>query len=206
MAKKILQIFLLVIAIALLGFFLFAPAYVDKSSNKVTMAGTATKNDWYDSIPFIADLHCDELLWDRDLLKKIDYGHVDVPRMQQANMAFQVFTIVSKVPAGINIEKNDDNSDQIALLSFAQLRPVSNWFSIKARALNQCQTLHDFAKESNGQLRVITSRQELQQFITDRKTNPKLTSGMLGLEGAQPLEGNLNNLQEFYNVGVRYIG
>lgn len=204
--KKFLKILLIIIAVALLGFFLFAPSYVDKSSNKVTMAGAATKNSWYDSIPFIADLHCDELLWDRDLLKKIDYGHVDVPRMQQANMAFQVFTIVSKVPAGINIEKNDGNSDQIALLSFAQLRPVSNWLSIKARALNQCQTLHDFAKESNGQLRVITSRHELQQFINDRKKNPKLTSGMLGLEGAQPLEGNLNNLQEFYNIGVRYIG
>ncbi len=206
MTKKNLQIFFIIIAIVLLGFFMFAPAYVDKSSNKVIIAGAATKIGWYDSIPFIADLHCDELLWDRNLLKKIDYGHVDVPRMQQANMAFQVFTIVSKVPAGINIEKNDGNSDQIALLSFAQLRPVSNWFSIKARALNQCQTLHDFAKESNGQLRVITSRNELQQFITDRKTNPKLTSGMLGLEGAQPLEGNLNNLQEFYNIGVRYIG
>lgn len=204
--KKFLKILLIIIAFALLGFFLFVPTYLDKSSNQVTITGAATKNGWYDSIPFIADLHCDELLWDRNLLKKIDYGHVDVPRMQQANMAFQVFTIVSKVPAGINIEKNDGNSDQIALLSFAQLRPVSNWFSIKARALNQCQTLHDFAKESNGQLRVITSRNELQQFITDRKTNPKLTSGMLGLEGAQPLEGNLNNLQDFYNIGVRYIG
>ncbi|MBI3221208.1 MAG: membrane dipeptidase [Bacteroidetes bacterium] len=206
MLKKFFKILLIIIAVALLGFFLFVPSYLDKSSNKVTIAGAANKNGWYDSIPFIADLHCDELLWDRDLLKKIDYGHVDVPRMQQANMAFQVFTIVSKVPAGINIEKNDGNSDQIALLSFAQLRPVSNWFSIKARALNQCQTLHDFAKESNGQLRVITSRNELQQFITDRKTNSELTSGMLGLEGAQPLEGNLNNLQEFYNTGVRYIG
>lgn len=206
MLNNFFKILLTIIAVALLGFFLFAPSYVDKSSNKVTMAGAATQNSWYDSIPFIADLHCDELLWDRDLLKKIDYGHVDVPRMQQANMAFQVFTIVSKVPAGINIEKNDGNSDQIALLSFAQLRPVSNWFSIKARALNQCQTLHDFAKESKGQLRVITSRHELQQFINDRKTNPKLTSGMLGLEGAQPLEGNLNSLLEFYNIGVRYIG
>ncbi len=206
MSQKFFKILLIIIAVALLGFFLFVPTYLDKSSNKVTITGAATKNGWYDSIPFIADLHCDELLWDRDLLEKIEYGHVDVPRMQQANMAFQVFTIVSKVPAGINIEKNDGNSDQIALLSFAQLRPVSNWFSIKARALNQCQTLHDFAKGSNGQLRVITSRNELQQFITDRKTNPKLTSGMLGLEGAQPLEGNLNNLQDFYNIGVRYIG
>jgi microsomal dipeptidase-like Zn-dependent dipeptidase len=29
---------------------------------------------------------------------------------------------------------------------------------------------------------------------------------MLGLEGAQPLEGDLANLDEFYKAGVRYIG
>jgi membrane dipeptidase len=204
--KKFLKILLFILIIAIAGFFLFVPRYLDQTSNKVTQSGAPVKNDWYDSIPFIADLHCDELLWDRNLLKKIDYGHVDVPRMQQANMAFQVFTIVSKVPAGINIEQNDDKSDQIALLSFAQLRPVSNWFSIKARALNQCKTLHEFAAESDGKLRVITSKTDLQKFISDRAKNKSLTSGMLGLEGAQPLEGDLANLDEFYKAGVRYIG
>jgi microsomal dipeptidase-like Zn-dependent dipeptidase len=204
--KKFLKTLLFILIIAIAGFFLFVPRYLDQTSNKVTQSGASTKNEWYDSIPFIADLHCDELLWDRNLLKKITYGHVDVPRMQQANMAFQVFTIVSKVPAGINIEQNDDKSDQIALLGFAQLRPVSNWFSIKARALNQCKTLHEFAAESDGKLRVITSKIDLQKFISDRAKKKSLTSGMLGLEGAQPLEGDLANLDEFYKAGVRYIG
>jgi microsomal dipeptidase-like Zn-dependent dipeptidase len=157
-------------------------------------------------IPFIADLHCDELLWDRDLLKRVDYGHVDLPRMQQANMAFEVFTIVSKVPAGINIEKNDGNSDQIAWLSFAQLRPPTNWFSIKKRALKQCENLHEFAARSEGQLRVVATKKELQQFIVDRQKKHSLVAGMLGLEGAQPLEGDLDNLDKFYESGVRYIG
>jgi membrane dipeptidase len=204
--KIFLKILLFILLFAIAGFFLFVPRYLDQTSNKVTLSSPQVKNEWYDSIPFIADLHCDELLWDRNLLKKINYGHVDVPRMQQANMAFQVFTIVSKVPAGINIEQNDGNSDQIALLSFAQLRPVSNWFSIKERALNQCRTLHEFANESDGRLRVITSKTDLQKFISDRAKNKSLTSGMLGLEGAQPLEGDLANLDEFYKAGVRYIG
>lgn len=204
--KKFLKILLAILVVAVVGFFLFVPRYLDQTSNKVTLSTPHAKNNWYDSIPFIADLHCDELLWDRNLLKQINYGHVDVPRMQQANMAFQVFSIVSKVPAGINIEQNDGSSDQIALLSFAQLRPVSNWFSIKERALNQCKTLHEFADESDGQLRVITSKSDLQKFISDRAKNKSITSGMLGLEGAQPLEGGLTNLDEFYKVGVRYIG
>jgi len=126
--------------------------------------------------------------------------------MQKANMAFQVFTIVSKVPKGINIEKSGSHSDQIGLLSFAQLQPPANWFSIKKRALYQCRALHGFAKKSEGQFRVIANKKELQQFITDREKNHLLTSGMLGIEGAHCLENDLDNLDEFYKAGVRYIG
>ncbi len=189
--KKIVKIVGAVIAIVVIAFFIITPTYIDKSENKVVLAGPFIKNQWYDSIPFIADLHCDELLWNRNFLKQAGYGHVDLPR---------------KVPRGINIEQNDGNTDQIALLSFAQLRPLSNWFSIKERALNQCSNLRGFAEDSNEQFRVVTSKSELAKFIIDRKSNHLLTAGMLGLEGAQPLEGDLNNLNEFYKAGVRYIG
>lgn len=204
--KKILFFVLALLGIVIILFFIFVPSYIDRSKNTVSILSPHVKNPWYDSIPFIADLHCDELLWDRDLLEEIDYGHVDLPRMQKANMAFQVFTIVSKVPFGINIEENDSNSDQIALLSFAQLRPPSNWFSIKQRALNQCHELHNFEQRSEGKFRVIETKADLKRFISDRKSNHSLSSGMLGLEGAQPLEGDLSNLDEFYHAGVRYIG
>lgn len=204
--KKILFFVLTLLGIVIILFFIFVPSYIDRSKNTVSIPPPHVKNQWYDSIPFIADLHCDELLWDRDLLKEIDYGHVDIPRMQKANMAFQVFTIVSKVPFGINIEENDSNSDQIALLSFAQLRPPSNWFSVMQRALNQCHELHNFEQRSEGKFRVIETKGDLEKFISDRKGNHLLSSGMLGLEGAQPLEGDLANLDEFYRAGVRYIG
>ncbi|GHN00102.1 dipeptidase [Cytophagales bacterium WSM2-2] len=204
--KKILKFIGIVIGVVVIGLFVFVPQYIDKLKNKVTLAGPFAKNAWYDSIPFIADLHCDELLWDRNLLQKIDYGHVDLPRMQQSNLALQVFTVVSKVPFGTNYEKNNDNSDQIALLSFAQRKPPSNWFSIKKRSLRQCEMLQDFASSSQGKLRIVKNRGDLVKFIEDRKSNRELVAGMLGLEGAQPLEGDINNLTEFYEAGVRYIG
>ncbi|MCI4442361.1 MAG: dipeptidase [Lentimicrobium sp.] len=205
--KKILKIIVELLLVVALIAFIFGPKYIDQSKNKVTLATDFPKSAILDSIPFIADLHCDALLWDRNFLKKNNYGHVDLPRMQQANMAFQVFTIVSKVPKGINIEKNDANaSDQIALLNFLQLNPISTWFSIKNRALHQCESLHNFADKSEGQFRVITNKKEMNQFIVDRGKNHKLTSGMLGIEGAHCLENDLNNLDEFYKAGVRYIG
>lgn len=204
--KKVVRRNLLGLSVVLVVFFGAIPGYIDQNKNSVSTVPPHPKPAYYDSIPFIADLHCDELLWDRDLLKEISYGHVDLPRMQRANMALQVFTVVSKVPYGINIEQNESTSDQIALLSFVQLRPPSNWFSVKKRALQQCENLADFAEASEGKLRVIKSRGDLERFMADRAKDHSITSGMLGLEGAQPLEGNLDNLRTFYDAGVRYIG
>jgi membrane dipeptidase len=203
MIKKILIGLLVVLVVGLTVFFSFAPRYFDSNMNKVTHVAPLSYSDEYNDLPFVADMHCDMLLWDRDFFESHAYGHVDLPRMQKANMAFQAFTIVSKPPRNQNIQSNDSTTDQIALLSFAQLRPVSSWFSIKDRALQQCSKLHEAAKKSDGQFRVITNQSELKQFVADRNTNKKLTSGMLGLEGAQCLENNLNNLEVFYNAGVR---
>ncbi|CAH0993907.1 hypothetical protein EMA8858_00012 [Emticicia aquatica] len=204
--KKLIKIASAIVLLIAIIFFSFAPQYLDKSMNKVVLRETFPKNSFYNSISFIADLHCDALLWDRNFLNQHDYGHVDLPRMLQANLAFQVFTIVSKTPRGINIEKNDDHTDQVALLNFAQLKAPANWFSIKTRALNQCNDLHDFAQNSNGKFRVITNKKELQQYIDDRQKNHNLAAGMLGIEGAHCLETELNNLDEFSKAGVRYIG
>ena len=207
MLKKILIFVTLSISVAAIIFFGFVPQYIDKKSNTVKVEIKKNqKSDWYDSIPFIADLHCDMLLWDRDFFERHTYGHVDLPRMQQSNMALQIFTVVSKVPKGINIEKNDDKTDQIALLSFGQLLPPRTWFGIKERALYQCQQLKNFALKSNNQFRIITSQSELKKFMADRLANNRLTAGMLGLEGAHCLEYNLDNLYKFYKAGVRYIG
>ena len=206
MLKKLRNAFLIIVAIGFVVLFGFVPSYTDKSMNKVTTTYTGSQSNTYQSLPFIADLHCDMLLWDRNFLEEHDYGHVDLLRMQKANMAFQIFTIVSKTPRGINIEQNSDETDQIALLSFAQLRPPTNWFSIKARALNQCNELYKAAEESKGAFRVVSTQNELQQFITDRAKDRSLTAGMLGLEGAHCLEGDINNLKTFYDAGVRYIG
>lgn len=205
--KKFLRYFLALFILISIIFFGFVPKYFDKSTNTVTQKMVDFKADTsYTNLSFIADLHCDALLWNRDFFTKHDYGHVDLPRMQAANMALQVFTIVSKTPRGINIEQNDDKTDNVALLSFGQLQPIKNWFSIKARALWQAAQLHNFASKSAGAFRVISSQNELRSYIADRTKNSKLTAGMLGVEGAHCLENDLNNLNEFYKAGIRYIG
>ena len=207
MLKKILRASLFILIFLSVVFFAFGPDLADRLINRTWhSSGPADKNGWYDSIPFIADLHCDALLWNRNLLIRHNYGHVDVPRMQEANVALEVFTVVSKTPVGINYDKNGDKTDQIKLLSIAQLRSPEDWFSLKARALHQCEQLHRFAKDSKGDFRVITNKRELEKYIADRSANHHLTAGLLGIEGAHCLEGDLHNLNDFYDAGVRYIG
>jgi microsomal dipeptidase-like Zn-dependent dipeptidase len=180
---------------------------LDRGINRtIHKTSAADKNAWYDSIPFIADMHCDALLWNRNLLQHHNYGHVDIPRMQEANVALEIFTVVSKTPRGINYDSNTDKTDQVASLAFAQLRAPADWFSLKSRALHQCEQLHKFAEKSDGDFRVITSRKELEQYLKDRSNNRQLTAGMLGIEGAHCLEGDIANLDTFYKAGVRYIG
>jgi microsomal dipeptidase-like Zn-dependent dipeptidase len=207
MLIKIFKILLVIFILAAIIFFGFVPRYIDQSKNVVALkVNNPEKQSWYDSIPFIADLHCDALLWDRNLSEEHNYGHVDLPRMLKANMAMQVFTIVSKTPKGINIEQNDDKTDNISLLSFAQLQPMNTWFDLTKRAINQCRQLYNYANKSDGSFRVLTSKKELQQFITDRKTNHNISSGMLGVEGAHCLNNNISNVYKLYQEGVRYIG
>ncbi len=207
MLKKIIRAVFIFLLLFGIFFFAVVPNLVDRYINRTLhTSGPADKISWYDSIPFIADLHCDALLWNRNLLEHHNYGHVDVPRMQEANVALEVFTVVSKTPVGINYDKNSDKTDQIKLLSVAQLRSPEDWFSLKARGLHQCEQLHRFAEKSNGDFRVITNKHELLEYIIARSHNRRLTAGLLGIEGAHCLEGDINNLKDFYSAGVRYIG
>ena len=53
----------------------------------------------------VADWHVDSLLWNRDLMERSNRGHVDVPRLEEGGVAIQMFTTVTKTPAGLNIDR-----------------------------------------------------------------------------------------------------
>jgi membrane dipeptidase len=122
-----------------------APA-VDNHLNDVSAnplaAVSAEAQKIYDHLPFIADLHCDALLWKRPLHKQLKRAHVDLPKLQQGKVDLQVFTVVSKSPAGLNFDSNDSKSDQLTYLNIAQARPIKAWFSLKNRVGAQSIALH----------------------------------------------------------------
>jgi microsomal dipeptidase-like Zn-dependent dipeptidase len=154
----------------------------------------------------VADLHADTILWDRDLLRRSRRGHVDVPRLQEGNVALQGFTVVTKTPRHQNIESNDDRSDNVTLLVMAQRRRPAVWFSLRERALDQARRLAAAAARSGGALTLVRSRTDLESYLRRRVSTGGLTAGFLGLEGAHALEGDLANVDVLFAAGFRMIG
>ncbi|WP_291787620.1 dipeptidase [Cecembia sp.] len=208
--KKIILFLIILFVLYWLGT-MTVPSMIEKSSNTVKEAAPYEVSEQamqlYQSLDFVADLHCDALLWGRDLTQKANFGHVDFPRMQEANVALQVFTIVSKSPKGQNMDFNRaDAQDNITLLNIVQGRPISNWFSLINRTMYQSKKLQDFANEFGEEFILIKSSADLERLIQARKSNQKVIGGLLGIEGAHALEGSMENLEKVYEAGVRLIG
>jgi membrane dipeptidase len=142
----------------------------------------------------------------QDLAQLADYSHVDLPQLIQGNVALQVFTVVTKVPMPLKLEGNGSGRDNITKLAILQRWPIGAWFSLKARALHQAQQLKTLEKRSSGQFRVIQTAADLTQYLQQRTTQPAIVAGLLGLAGAQALEGKIENLDRLYDAGFRLIG
>jgi membrane dipeptidase len=187
----------------------FGTGFVDRQFNSISYHGiqsiSANTKALHNSLT-IADLHADSLLWGRDLLKTGGYGHLDIPRLIQGNVALQVFTIPTQVPSSLRMEGNSDRSDDITKLAIFQRWPFSTWFSLTNRALYQAERLKTFAANSKGKFTIMTSRQELDRYLTTRQNSSQITAGLLGMEGAQALEGEFEHVDRFYEAGFRLIG
>lgn len=211
-AGKLKIFFLTIISLLLIVYYVVLPKYashMDASVNKIINTerhfGVNAKTQTFHDSLIIADLHADFLLWDRDFLTKNDYSLVDLPRMQEGNLSLQAFTIVSKVPKGINIHKNTADTDQITLLALAQHWPLKTLSSLRERALFQSRKLHDFSEKSSGGFTIIKTKSDLANFTSARTEGRKLTAGFLGIEGAQVLEGDIANVKVMFDAGFRMM-
>jgi membrane dipeptidase len=210
MVKKLLRLGLVLLFCSVIFFFVAAPPLVELALNRVTGAPPAVPErarELHRRL-FVADLHADSLLWGRDLLERGARGHVDVPRLIEGNVALEAFTVVSAVPniLTMNIERNDGPGPTVTLLALAGRWPRATWGSLKERALYQARRLHEFAAQSGGRLTLIKTRDDLARYVVRRRSQPAITAGFLGLEGAQVLEGDAANVDVMFDAGFRMIG
>src|SRR5690606_14625533 len=159
------------LALAVIGFFTVLPAWIDRHMNRLAPnpppPATGAAAALHQRLN-VVDLHADPLLWKRNLVTSRGRGHIDLERLQQGNVALQVFSSVTKIPRGINYERNRSDSDQLPLLAIAQLQPASTWRSLLHRSLFHAEKLHRFEEESEGRLRIIRTVQDLDALLADR--------------------------------------
>jgi membrane dipeptidase len=153
---------------------------------------------------FIADLHSDSLLWKRNLLRRSEIGHMDVPRLQEGNVALQVWSATTKSPAGLNYERNEASSDDITRLAIASLWPPRTWGSLYERAVYQLDKLK--ALDAASEVRLLTNRQELRELVAERERGGRAIGALYLIEGAHPLEGDVANLDRLFEQGLRIVG
>jgi microsomal dipeptidase-like Zn-dependent dipeptidase len=188
--------------------FVAAPSLVERDHNGTLRSGPYRVSEAARTLHgrlVVADLHADTLLWSRDLLARGARGHVDVPRLVEGGVALQAFTVVSKLPHGVNIERNDASSDDITLLALVERWPPATWRSLKERALYQAARLHDAAARSGGRLSVVRTKAELRAGLERHRKDPHTVLGWLGVEGAQVLEGRAENVDALFDAGFRMM-
>lgn len=153
----------------------------------------------------VADLHADSLLFGRDLLLRGDRGHVDVPRLIEGRVALQVLSCAMKVPRHLNIERNEDTSDDVLKIAIGKRWPPRTWRSILARALHQAGQARRLAAASGGAFRLIETRRDLDRYLAAREADPAMTAGLLSIEGATALDGDPANVDVVADAGFRMI-
>ncbi|HEY8987993.1 MAG TPA: membrane dipeptidase, partial [Candidatus Limnocylindrales bacterium] len=154
----------------------------------------------------VVDLHADSLLWGRDLLQQGDRGHVDIPRLVEGNVALQVFAMPTKVPRNLNIERNDDRTDDIALVALIQGWPAATLRSLLARAEYQAGRLRAMSAASGGALTLIRTAADLEGLLARRRDGERVVGGLLAIEGAHALDGDPANVDRLFDAGYRMVG
>ncbi len=154
---------------------------------------------------WVADLHADSLLFGRDLLTRSDRGQVDVPRLIDGNVALQVLAASTKSPRHLNIERNDDRSDDVILLALALGWPPATWRHLLPRALYLAHRADAMAARADGRFRIIRTRSDLADYEAARRERPAITAGLLSIEGAHALDGDPANVEVVADAGFRMM-
>jgi membrane dipeptidase len=209
MKNKIILMLGSLLLIAVVAFFTLLSGVADRGANTVDrsipLPAVTSAMKLHQRLT-VVDLHADPLLWRRNLLQELDHGHVDLPRLLRGNVAIQVFGAATKSPVGQNYDANPGDTDQLTMLVAANMQPLRTWGSLYQRALFQAQKLHDLADAAPDKLRFIGSRSDLEGLLQARLRGAAIVGGMLGLEGAHALEGDINKLEGLFTAGYRLLG
>jgi microsomal dipeptidase-like Zn-dependent dipeptidase len=200
---------LLILALAALAFFALAPGMIERGMNQIDgkpLPQVSARARALHKTLTIVDLHSDTLLWKRSILDRAERGHMDLPRLEDGNVALQILASTTKSPKGQNYDANSGDTDNITSLVIAQLQPVRTWNSLLERSLWHAEKLHRAVADSAGELRAVDAPEDIDALLAARSGKALPVGAMLSIEGLHVLEGKLANLEKLYAAGFRMAG
>ncbi len=137
----------------------------------------------------------------RSFFEASSIGHIDLPRARQGGLAGGFFAIFTRPPA------DSPEVDPMYGITF-----TDNGYILSERspidpayAQRYTDSVIDFAyqleAESKGQVKIITAYEQLEQPLDQNSL-----SMVFALEGAEAINADLSNLEDYYNKGIRSIG
>ena len=170
---------------------------------------------------FLADLHCDTLLWGVDPMASRNGGHVDGPRLARAGMGLQVFAAPTWTPLPF---RNDEDRLVVSARSFDQshglfptelLTPARERNrKRRSRALAIARRFHEMTRDSQSETAPFEAVPLMQGGDLDGLTRgdgrPNI-GVMLALEGLHwladddPAERVEATVDELYEAGFRMM-
>ncbi|MEM8858969.1 MAG: membrane dipeptidase [Chloroflexota bacterium] len=150
---------------------------------------------------FVADVHNDTILMERNFLRRSTIGHIDLPRAKEAGVNLLVFAEASLIPMGINADETDDSRQDILKYVYASRFSPQAFMTPFQRAIYQSKRLHSLAAQSNGGMHVVLNQQDLALAQSGSSLG-----AVLGFEGAQAVGSQAMNIHRLFDAGYRVAG
>ena len=135
----------------------------------------------------------------RSFFTRSERGHIDLPRAREGNFGGGFFAIFVPSPS----EAGNPGKNVIETATGYEVRlspPVEHGYAQKT-AIAMMALLFRLEKESEGQLRVVRTVDELAHCLHDG-----VLAAVLHFEGAEAIDTDLNALEVFYQAGLRSLG
>ena len=131
----------------------------------------------------------------RSLLVESKEGHFDLPRAQRGHFAGGLFAIY--VPA---TPKQNVRHTAFPGKDDPRLKPVEGDYAVGI-AKKGIDCLHQLAADSEERLKIAHTASDVRDNL-----NSDLISAIMHFEGAEPIAPDLNNLEDYYQAGLRSVG
>lgn len=146
-------------------------------------------------------LYLPEYAKGRTLFEESKFGHIDIPRAKKGGMVGGFFAICTPPPES---SPQRDPFYGLALTSEGydvQYHPALEFGYSRGFADSVIDFAFKLESQSQGQFKIARNYHELIHSLDDN-----VLTGILHIEGAEPIKADLSNLVYFYERGIKSIG